>query len=224
MRNTQRRVILDEALLLPQSSNELWLGAAPHMTSCIFAPSRLVLASLSAALLLAAVAALLMPFTANAQESKHEAVLYTGAHDIRVVPINYNLASGSAQFAVFVTNPDTGEPVPDAKVVMLAEAAEEGDPGWAFATNTPANPERYDVHLKLDSTGEWVISVDVSSQLGADLTEVTTVEVPSINRLTQGSWVFFGMFLVILLGIAYVWWSARRDYLRKRASAQADSS
>ena len=147
---------------------------------------------------------------------------YTGAHEIKVVPINYSLASGSAQFAVFVTDPNTGAPVPDAKVVMLAESAEEGNPGWAIATNTPAAPERYDVHLKLDSTGEWLISVDVSSSLGADLIEVTTVEVPSLNRLTQGSWVFFGMFLVILLGIAYVWWSARRDYRRKRAAAQAE--
>ena len=193
------------------------------MTSCNNDPTRLLRASLIAALLLAAVTAFLLSPTAKAQESRHEEVQYTGDHDIRVVPLNYNLASGSAQFAVFVTDPATGEPVPDAKVVMLAESAEEGEPGWAFATNTPAAPERYDVHLKLDSTGEWVISVDVSSRLGADLTEVTTVEVPSVNRLTQGSWVFFGMFLVILLGIAYVWWSARRDYRRKRAAAQAES-
>lgn len=193
------------------------------MNSCIAATSRPVRALLTAALFLAAIAALLLPHTVNGQESRHEEVRYTGDHDIRVVPLNYNLASGSAQFAVFVTNPATGEAVPDARVVMLAESAEEGEPGWAIATNTPAAPERYDVHLKLDSTGEWVISADVSSRLGADLAEVTTVEVPSINRLTQGSWVFFGMFLVILLGIAYVWWSARRDYLRKRAAAQADS-
>ena len=106
---------------------------------------------------------------------------------------------------------------------MLAESAEEGNPGWAFATNSPATPERYIVHLKLDSTGEWHIKVDVSSSLGADLADVTTLEVPSLNRLTQGSWVFFGMFGIIMLGIAYVWWSARRNYRRKRAAAQADS-
>ena len=147
---------------------------------------------------------------------------YTGAHDILVVPVNFNLAAGSAQFAIFVTDPATGTPVSDAKVVMLAESEKEGNPGWAFATNSPAVPERYDVHLKLDATGEWDIKVDVSSPLGADLAEVTTVEVPSLNRLTQGSWVFFGMFAVILLGIAYVWWSARRNYRRKQAATQAE--
>lgn len=164
----------------------------------------------------------LIPSSAQAQDSTREEVTYSGAHDIRVVPVNYNLGVGSAQFAIFVTDPDTGEPVPDAKVVMLAESSEEGDPGWAFATNSPATPERYIVHLKLDSTGEWHIKVDVSSSLGADLADVTTLEVPSLNRLTQGSWVFFGMFGIIMLGIAYVWWSARRNYRRKQA-AQADS-
>ena len=172
--------------------------------------------------LLAVLVASLLPAMTVAQESEREEVGYTGAHDIRVVPVNYNLGVGSAQFAVFVTDPATGEPVPDAKVVMLAESTEEGNPGWAFATNSPATPERYIVHLKLDSTGEWHIKADVSSSLGADLVDVTTLEVPSLNRLTQGSWVFFGMFAIIMLGIAYVWWSARRNYRRKQA-AQADS-
>ena len=176
------------------------------------------------AALLALIALVFMPFSALAQESEREEVRYVGSHDIRVVPINYNLGAGSAQFAVFVFDPETGEPVADADVVVLAESAEEGDPGWAFATNTPAVPERYDVHLKLDATGEWNIKVDVSSSLGADLADVTTLEVPSLNRLTQGSWVFFGMFAVIMLGIGYVWWTARRDYRRKQAAARADSS
>ena len=176
------------------------------------------------AVVLSALAVLVLPLSALAQDSGKEEVRYVGSHDIRVVPINFNLGAGSAQFAIFVYDPDSGVPVPDAKVVVLAESAEEGEAGWAFATNTPALPERYDVHLKLDSTGEWFIKVDVSSPLGSDLADVTTLEVPSLNRLTQGSWVFFGMFAVIMLGIAYVWWSARRDYRRKRAAAQADST
>ena len=172
--------------------------------------------------LFAALAVVLLPAMAAAQESEREEVRYSGAHDIRVVPVNYNLGVGSAQFAVFVNDPATGAAVPDAKVVMLAESAEERNPGWAIATNSPDSPERYVVHLKLDSTGEWFIKADVSSSLGADLVDVAVLDVPSLNRLTQGSWVFFGMFAVIMLGIAYVWWSARRNYRRKQA-AQADS-
>jgi hypothetical protein len=168
------------------------------------------------------VVVLIVPFTLEAQEEGKEDVHHVGAHDIRVLPVNLNLGAGSAQYAVIVTNPEDGEPVPDANVVLIASNSEEGNPGWAIATNSPAVPEQYDVHLKLDSTGEWEISADVSSSLGADLVEVTTLEVPSVNRLTQGTWVFVGVFAVIFGGIAYVWWSARRNYRRKRA-AQADA-
>jgi len=175
-----------------------------------------------AVLALALAAGLLLPGTAGAQGSDRDEVRHRGAHDVRVVPVNYNLGAGSAQFSVFVTDPATGAAVPDARVIMVTNSEEESNPGWAFATNSPAAPGRYDAHLKLDSTGRWDISVDVSSGLGADIVAVATVEVPALNRLTQGSWVFFGMFGIILLGIGYVWWSARRDYLKKRA-AQADS-
>ena len=53
---------------------------------------------------------------------------------------------------------------------------------------------------------------------GADFVDVTTLEVPSVNRLTQGTWVFVGVFVAIFGGIAYVWITARRDYRRKRAA------
>lgn len=169
-------------------------------------------------LLLAYAVALFAASGASAQE--REEVHHVGAHDIRVIPVNLNLGAGSAQYAVVVTDPETGEPVPDARVVLVASNQEESNPGWAIATNTPVDPQLYSVNLKLDSTGAWEISADVSSSLGADLVDVTTLEVPSVNRLTQGSWVFLGVFVAIMGGIAYVWWSARRDYIRKR-SAQA---
>ena len=173
------------------------------------------------AVLLALVSAHALAPASFAQESAREEVRYVGAHDIVVVPVNLNMGAGSAQYAVIVRDPETGEPVPDARVVLVASNAEEGDPGWAIATNSPADPAQYNVNLKLDSTGVWAISADVSSSLGADLVEVVELEVPSVNRLTQGSWVYFGVFGAILAGIAYVWWTARREYRRKRA-ARAD--
>ena len=176
--------------------------------------------------ILAALLALLSTYslaqTAFAQESESEEVHFVGAHEIIVVPSNLNLGAGSAQYLVIVTDPATGEPVPDAKVVVVADHQEESNPGWAIATNSPADPAQYNVNLKLDSTGHWAISADVSSSLGADVVEVTVLEVPSVNRLTQGSWVFFGVFGAILAGIAYVWWTARRNY-RRRQAAQAET-
>ena len=91
----------------------------------------------------------LLPAAAAAQESAREEVRYAGAHDIRVVPVNYNLAAGFAQFAIFVTHPGTGAPVPDARVVLLAVHPRDNHEGWANALNSPALPERYDVRLNL---------------------------------------------------------------------------
>ena len=170
------------------------------------------------AVLLAVLSTHALAQTSFAQESDREEVRYAGAHDIVVVPVNLNVAAGSAKYAVIVTDPETGGPVSDARVVLVASNAAEGDPGWAIATNSPADPAQYNVNLKLDSTGAWAISADVSSSLGADLVEVAELEVPSVNRLTQGSWVYFGVFGAILAGIAYVWWSARREYRRKQAA------
>ena len=186
------------------------------MTICAHLRALIPLAAL--ATLLALLLTFALAQVSFAQESAREEVHYVGDHEIRVVPSNLNLAAGSAQYAVIVTHPETGEPVPDARVVLVASNAEESAPGWAIATNSPADPAQYNVNLKLDSTGAWAISADVSSSLGADLVEVAELEVPSVNRLTQGSWVFFGVFGAILAGIAYLWWTARREYRRKRAA------
>ena len=181
-------------------------------------PSRRKALTAALAVLLASLLVLVEVHTASAQEQGREDVHYVGDHEIIVVPTNLNLGAGSAQFSVIVTDPASGEPVPDARVVLVANHQHESDPGWAIATNSPADPAQYNVHLKLDSTGTWTISADVSSPLGADLVDVGVLEVPSVNRLTQGTWVFVGVFAAILGGIAYVWWSARRENRRKQAA------
>ena len=133
----------------------------------------ILLGRLPARLLASAVAvlalALLFAPSVAAQEGAREEVRHVGDHDILVVPVNLNLGAGAAHYFVIVTHPETGEPVPDARVVLVTSHAAESNPGWAIATNSPAQPEQYDVNLKLDSTGEWAISVDVSSPLGGRL-------------------------------------------------------
>ena len=169
------------------------------------------------------VASALLVFTAagpaHAQDSRlNEVRIAAGPHDVVVIPVNTNLAAGFVQYSVLVRNAETGGPVSDAKVVLLANHEDEDYEGWANALNSPALPEQYDVRLNLDSTGKWLISVDVISPLGRGGGEVQTLEVPSLQRYTSGSLVFFGVFAILLAGVAYVWWSARRA--RRRRAAQ----
>ena len=140
-----------------------------------------------------------------------------GPHDVRVIPVNSNLAAGFVQFSVLVRNAETGEVVPDAKVVLLAKNEEAEYEGWATALNSPSLPEQYDARVNLESTGDWLISIDVDSPLGRGGADLMTLHVPALQRYTSGSLVFFGVFAVLIGGVAYLWWSIRRNQRRKAA-------
>ena len=145
-----------------------------------------------------------------------------GPHAVRVVIVNSNLAAGFVKMVLFVTSADTGQPVPDAKVVIISNNEKEDYEGWATALNSPNMPERYDVRMNLGSTGEWVISVDVSSSLGQGGATALTLEVPAFGRYTSGSLVFFGVFAVMMVGVAYLFWSTRRNNRLRREAARSD--
>jgi len=178
----------------------------------------IALSALAVALLLIATLS-----TVSAQEEEPEGVTVTaGPHLVRVVPVNTNLAAGFIQLALYVTNAETDEVVPDARVVLIAKNEEEEYEGWGTAHNSPANPEKYDTRMNLGSTGEWVIGVDVSSPLGQGGADTLIFDVPALNRYTNGSLVFFGIFAAIMLGVAYLFWSVRRDNRRRRQAAQSE--
>ena len=143
-----------------------------------------------------------------------------GPHAVSVFIINSNLAAGFLQMALFITDANTGETVSDARVVLKANNEKQEYEGWATALNSPAMPRRYDVRMNLGSTGEWTIDVDVSSSLGQGGTRALEVEVPALNRYTDGSLVFFGIFAVMMLGIAYLFWSVKRQNRLRREAAQ----
>ena len=151
------------------------------------------------------------------EEPSREVRVTAGPHDVRVIPVNTNLAAGFVQFSVLVRNAATGEVVPDARVVLLAKNEKEEYEGWATALNSPDLSEQYDARVNLDSTGDWLISIDVDSPLGRGGADLMTLHVPALQRYTSGSLVFFGVFAVLIGGVAYLWWSIRRNQRHKAA-------
>ena len=149
--------------------------------------------------------------------------IVAGPHNVTVVVVNQNLAAGFIQMALLITVADTGAIVPDARVIIMADNEGQDYEGWATALNSPADLERYDVRMNLGSTGKWKINVDVSSSLGQGGAEALTLEVPALNRYTSGSMVFFGIFAAMMLGVAYLFWSVKRNNRRKREVAQGES-
>ncbi len=146
-----------------------------------------------------------------------------GPHAVSVFVINSNLAAGFLQMALFITDANTGETVSDASVVLKANNEDQEYEGWATALNSPSMPERYDVRMNLGSTGEWTIDVDVSSPLGQGGARALTLDVPALNRYTNGSLVFFGIFAAMMLGLVYIFWSTKRQNRRRREAAESES-
>jgi len=123
--------------------------------------------------------------------------------------------------AMFITDASTGETVSDARVILLANNnGEDFESVWT-AHNSPNAPRRYDTRMNLGSTGDWIISVDVSSSLGQGGAEALHIVVPSLNRYTNGSLVFFAIFAAMMLGVAYLFWSVKRDNRRRLAALLA---
>tara|TARA_B110000116_G_scaffold90631_1_gene78862 strand:+ start:1778 stop:2404 length:627 start_codon:yes stop_codon:yes gene_type:complete len=144
-----------------------------------------------------------------------------GPHAVRVVIINSNPAAGFIQMAMFIADASTGETVSDARVILLANNnGEDFESVWT-AHNSPNAPRRYDTRMNLGSTGDWIISVDVSSSLGQGGAEALHILVPSLNRYTNGSLVFFAIFAAMMLGVAYLFWSVKRDNRRRAAALLA---
>ncbi len=180
------------------------------------------LSTLALVLLMLASLSFVSPAAAQEQDDRGVTVI-AGPHAVRVVLINSNLAAGFVQMALFITDANTGEVVADARVVAKAENEEEEYEGWATAHNSPNMPERYDLRMNLGSTGDWIIKVDVTSSLGQGGATAMTLEVPSLNRYTDGSLVFFGVFALMMLAVAYIIWSTKRNNRRRRESEQAEA-
>jgi len=141
--------------------------------------------------------------------------IIAGPHAVRVVVINSNLAAGFLQIALFITDANTGETVSDARAILKANNDDQDYEGWGTAHNSPRDPRRYDARMNLGSTGEWIIDVDVTSSIGHGGAIALTLEVPSLNRYTDGSLVFFGIFAAMMVGVVWLIWSVKRQNRRR---------
>ena len=133
-----------------------------------------------------------------------------GPYDIRVALVQSSLSLGTTLIAIYVVDEATGQPVPDARV-LLRTKHEDGDAeGKATAHNTPQEPERYDAQMTLESPGSWRVTVEVDSGLGTVAVEVPPLIVGETRKISGGTFVFIGIFLVIIAGALYLWWSTQR--------------
>jgi hypothetical protein len=92
--------------------------------------------------------------------------------------------------------------------------------GWAVALHQPSNPGTYKATVQLEGTGIWDSSVEVSSSLGRVEVEVPPLTIPEPRQTRSGSLVFLGVFLAILLAVAYLVWSSRKAIKAREAASE----
>lgn len=139
-----------------------------------------------------------------------------GPYALRVERTQSNLTIGFVQFSLYLTEAASGQPVPDAQVILISRHIEEDNDGWSVAVNTPQRPERYDARMNLEATGEWEIRARVQSDLGLAEAVIDHITVPTVALRSSGSFVFFGAFALILGGVVYLIWSVRRNNRKRR--------
>ena len=137
-----------------------------------------------------------------------------GPYDIKVAIVQSSLSLGTTLMAIYVVEEATGQPVPDARVLLRTKHEDRDSEGRATAHNTPQEPERYDAQITLDAPGSWRVTVEVASALGTVALEVPPLNVEETRKISGGTFVFIGIFLVIIAGAVYLWWSTQRRMRR----------
>jgi len=162
-----------------------------------------------------------LPIAVAQEESGEPFKKTVGPYEIEIAASASTLSLGKAIFAITVLDAADGQPVPDARVVLRTKHVLDGAEGWGLAVQTTNTPGRFDAQMNLDTPGVWNVNVEVSSSLGEVSVEGPPVTIPKARGLSQGSFVFLGVFLILASGVLWVWWSARRQ-LRRRAQDKSD--
>ena len=162
-----------------------------------------------------------LPAVALAQEdSSQEFQVQAGAYRITVIADPSRLSLGTVLYTITVVNSENAEPVSDARVTINTSSEAEDIVGWAAALHRPSSPGTYEATVQLDAGGTWRSSVEVSSSLGRVEVEVPPLTIPQARQTRSGSLVFLGVFLAILLGVAYLIWSSRKAIKAREAASE----
>ena len=171
------------------------------------------------AVLICALSLLATPALSQAQLTETRPFkVEAGPYLINVLSDPSKLSLGTVDYTVIVTNSQTLQPVPDARVLIWARPAEGGDRGWSNALNNPITPTKYTARMQLDGPGVWKMSVEVSSALGRVEVEAPSQVIPKPRRSRAGSLVFIGVFTVLIGFTSYLVWTIRRNQKQREAA------
>ena len=133
---------------------------------------------------------------------------------------------GIVNVALKPTIAATGEPVTDARVLIVAERSlvvngeSVMEPDFeVVAVNNPEAPTVYRANMKFEEAGNWVLHIQIDSPTSgqADFRAPIVTLPPPIEPGLEGGWVFLGIVIALLAGSAYLVISSRRARAAREA-------
>ena len=134
---------------------------------------------------------------------------------------------GYVNVAIRPTLAANGEPVTDARVIVVAERSlvvggeSVVEPEFeVVAVNTPNSPTIYRANMKFEEAGNWVLHTRIDSPTAGETDfRAPIVVLPApIEPGSGGGWVFLGIFIVLVGGAAYLIWSSGRARAARQAA------
>ena len=172
------------------------------------ARSRLIGLLLAAGLLALAAG----PLSALAHgEDNGEDIHEAGPYLVGVSPSQLRDLIGPELIVVTVLNAATGDPVPEARVLIRVRNDEKGIDGFATALSIPDSPQWYRAEVLLDAPGVWELSVEISGPLGQAVVHLPPVDVRTPNQSIGGYLIYALVLGAIAAGAGYLILSARRS-------------
>ena len=126
---------------------------------------------------------------------------------------------GYVNIAVRPTVAATGEPVTDARVIIVAEEAVDEPVFEVVAVNNPDSPAIYRANMKFEEAGNWILRIQIDSPAvgQADFRAPLVALPPPIEPGLEGGWVLLGIVIALAGGSVYLVISSKRARAAREA-------
>ncbi len=161
---------------------------------------------------------------ALAHEGTERLELFRGREGLYLIIVGVqpqNPAIGMLHFSVTPLDAETMLPVDDAIITVIA-INEQGEPAFqAPALPSPGSSLYYDANINFTESGAWSLLVKLESErLGeATVTMPLGIGASQLPSGGVGTIVYVVMLAILVGGIAYVWYNARRKQKQRMARA-----
>jgi hypothetical protein len=163
-------------------------------------------------LLLILLIVVMFPEPANAQFTETRPYkTEAGPYSLNIQSDPSRLSLGTVDYTVIITHIEDLSPISDARVLIWGSHNVNNQRGWANALNNPITPAKYTARVQLDGPGVWEMSVEVWSPLGRVAVQVPSQIIPRPRLSQAGSFVFLGVFAVLISFTIYLTWKVNRN-------------